>query len=520
MNGSHTPKDFLGGLKENWKNDILSGFSIFLIALPLCIGIAIASGAPATAGIYAGIIGGIVVSLISGSYVTINGPAAGLIVIVLSSIEKLGGGNNALGFQYTLAAIVCCGLIQIVMGLIRAGDLASLFPTSVIHGMLAAIGIIIFVKQFHVLLGVETTKTSVFDLLSDMPYEIIHLNPYVTIIGLVSVAIIVGMNYIKNEKLKKIPAALVVVVVGIILQKIFDFDSGRSYEYFGNTYHLGNDYLVKIPENFFDGINHPDFSVFYSKEFGIQVFAITMVASLESLLTVSAIDRLDPYKRESNMNTELIAKGVGNTVLGLIGGIPIIAEVVRSSANISNGAKTRWSNFFHGIFLLLFLLILPDLIRMTPITCLSALLMVVGVRLSIPEFKKMYSIGMEKFIIFLVTIYFTLADDLLVGVGFGVATRFIINFLNMYLPKGVAVNDIFVCNLKKIEFEDEIFIKVIGVAFFTNILKLKKTLRKLPKGKNVKLDLSEVYYVDSTVLTNLLDFRERYESLGGKFALV
>jgi MFS superfamily sulfate permease-like transporter len=521
MSQIKVPKDYFTGLKENWKSDILSGFTIFLIALPLCIGIAIASGAPAMAGLYSGIVGGIVVSLLSGSYLTINGPAAGLIVIVLTSIETLGNGNKALGFEYTLAVIAISGIIQIILGLVRAGDFASLFPSSVIHGMLAAIGLIIIIKQFHVLLGVQTSKNNIIDLIQDIPHEITLLNPYITLIGLISIAIVLGMNYIKNETLKKIPSALVVAIVAIILQELIDFSNEREYEFLGNTYFIGKRYLVDIPESFTAGFTKPNFSIVFTKPFLLQVVIISVVASLESILTAFAVDKLDPYKRESDMNKELIAKGIGNTILGFIGGLPIIAEVVRSSANITNGAKTRWSNFFHGLFLLIFIVFFGPLIKKIPISALSALLIVVGFRLAIPNFVRMYKVGIDKFFVFMVTVYITLAEDLLLGIGYGIFTRFFINLISMYLPKGMVLSDLFICNIKIISDENDpvIKVKVWGLAVFSNFLKIKKLLYSLPKGKTVELDITEVILVDSTVVENLESFKTLYESSDGTFLI-
>jgi MFS superfamily sulfate permease-like transporter len=516
------PSDYLKGLKENWKSDILSGFTIFLIALPLCVGIAIASGAPAMAGIYSGIVGGMLVSLLSGSHLTINGPAAGLIVIVLTSIETLGEGNPQLGFEYTLAAIVIAGIIQIIIGVLKAGDFASLFPSSVVHGMLAAIGIIIVIKQFHVLVGVDTKKNNIIDLIADIPDELIHLNPYITFIGIVSIGILIGMDYIKQEKLKKIPASMIVAIVAIIMQELFRFSDERNYELFGKTYFIGKSFLVNIPDSFSEGFNSPNFSKLFTKPFMIQVFVIAIVASMESLLTAHAVDKLDPYKRSSDMNRELIAKGLGNMILGMIGGLPIIAEVVRSSANINNGAKTRWSNFFHGLFLLLFILFLDAIIRKIPVTALSAMLIVVGIRLAVPQFKEMYHVGIDKFFVFIVTVFFTLLDDLLVGIAYGVIAKFMINLISMYLPKGMILSDLFICHIKIVSSDDDpvIRVKLWGLAVFSNFLKIKKTLYGLPKGKSVVLDLTEVNLIDSTVIENILDFQHVYESSGGHFEIV
>ncbi|EMY77291.1 inorganic anion transporter, SulP family [Leptospira weilii serovar Ranarum str. ICFT] len=515
-----TPKDFLPGLLENWKSDILSGFIIFLIALPLCIGIAIASGAPPMAGILSGIVGGLLVSILGGSYITINGPAAGLIVIVLGSIETLGHGDLAAGFKYTLAATVIAGALQIFFSFMRAGVLATIFPSAVIHGMLAAIGVIIFLKQFFTALGYAPATKSIIGLIKELPIGLVHLNPEIAIVGFISIIVLVGIPFLPNPKLKKIPGPLVVASLGIAMGVALQFNVEHTYSLFGNEFMVGPKSLVSIPANFLDGFTFPDFSRVNTVEFFSQVMAIFLVASLESQLTVAAVDKLDPYRRNSDLNRDLFSKGVGNFVLGLIGGLPIIAEVVRSSANIHNGAKTRWSNFFHGAFLLIFILVLPGIARMIPLASLAAILMVTGYRLAIPELKKTWKVGMDQVFLFFITIYFTIADDLLVGIFAGVVAKFAIHILNIILPKGITLNDFFRIRSESHETNQKIRIEFYGLAIFLNFISIRKVLYNIPKSKNVQIDLSGILLVDHSVMENLLTFSEKYEEEGGKFELV
>ncbi|XDD50200.1 SulP family inorganic anion transporter [Leptospira sp. WS92.C1] len=514
------PQDFFPGLLENWKSDILSGFIIFLIALPLCIGIAIASGAPPMAGILSGIVGGLIVSILGGSYVTINGPAAGLIVIVLGSIETLGHGDLAAGFKYTLAATVIAGALQVLVSFLRAGVLATIFPSAVIHGMLAAIGVIIFLKQFFVAVGYTPATKSIIGLINELPVGLVHPNPQIAIVGLISIIILISIPFLPNARLKKIPGPLVVAVLGIILGIAFQFNTEHTYSFFGGEFLVGPKSLVAIPPSFLEGFTSPDFSKVNTVEFFSQVVAIFLVASLESQLTVAAIDKLDPYRRNSDLNRDLFSKGVGNFILGWIGGLPIIAEVVRSSANINNGARTRWSNFFHGAFLLIFILALPNIARMIPLASLAAILMVTGYRLAIPELKKTWKVGMDQVFLFFITIYFTVADDLLVGIFVGVLAKFAIHVLNIILPKGITLNDFFRIRTESQTKQNGIKIEFHGLAIFLNYISIRKVLYSIPKSQNIQVDLSGVLLVDHSVMENLLSFAEKYKEEGGTFELV
>ncbi|MCF8447762.1 MAG: SulP family inorganic anion transporter, partial [Bacteroidia bacterium] len=338
------PADGLAGLKKHWKDDLLSGFVISLIALPLCLGIAMASGVPPMAGIIAGIIGGLLVSLTSGSYLTINGPAAGLAVIVLMSMEgfkKMAPAGltpeqiEIFAYQCTLAVGIGCGVLQLLFGFIKAGVLSNFFPSSVVHGMLAAIGIMIFAKQFHTAVGVKPDAKSMLGIIGAIPNSLLHMNPEIAIISVVSLLILIGLPMIKHPFAKKIPAPLLVILVTIPLGHYFNLESEHKYLFLdGHEYNLGPKFLVSLPENFLDGIVLPRFDYLLTG-FGIQMMiTYSLVSSLESLLTAAAVDKLDPYKRTSNFNRELFAKGSGNMASSFLGGLPIIAEVVRSSANV------------------------------------------------------------------------------------------------------------------------------------------------------------------------------------------
>ncbi len=363
------PKDYLPGLRENWRSDLVSGFILFLLAVPLSLGIALASGVPPFAGIITAIVGGMIVSLTSGSHVTINGPAAGLIVIVLGAVEGLGEGDAEAGYRLALAVGVVAGALQIIGGLLRAGKVTSFFPLSVVHGMLAGIGVIIISRQIHVALGVPGVGGHGLHPITEIPHSIANLDPEVALIGLVSVLIMIFWPMLKQAA-KFMPAALMAAAAGVAL---------------GAAFGLEESFLIDLPESFSAGFTTPDFSRILEVESFRWIVAFLFVASLESLLTASAVDKLDPWKRRSNMNRELLGKGSGNMISCMIGGLPMIAEVVRSTANILNGARTRWSNFFHGFFILVFVAVLPGVLEMIPLAALAGILVVVGWKLFNPR---------------------------------------------------------------------------------------------------------------------------------------
>jgi MFS superfamily sulfate permease-like transporter len=335
------PNDELKRFKDNFSADATSGFIVFLLALPLSLGIAKASDFPSLMGLISAILGGIVVSFFAGSKLTIKGPAAGLIAIVVGAVADFGGGEK--GWHLALGAIVVAGLVQILFGVFKLGKLVDFFPLSVVHGMLAAIGIIIIIKQFPVLLDVNPVLTkgkSPFELIAAIPFFIKNLDPRASGIGLVSFAIMLYWAKVPVDFLKKIPASLVVLLIAITAELYMDFQHTEpAYA----MVHIGN-LLENIHVNVdFSGMAQSGIFIKY-------VIMFALVGSLESLLTVKAIDLLDPHQRKSNANKDLIAVGIGNTIAGILGGLPMISEVARSSANVANGAQTRWSNFFHGFF--------------------------------------------------------------------------------------------------------------------------------------------------------------------------
>jgi MFS superfamily sulfate permease-like transporter len=514
------PKTGWPGLVENWRADLIAGFLVFLIALPLCLGIAMASGFPPMSGIITAVIGGLVVSRISGSHVTINGPAAGLIVVILSAVQSLGQGDAMAGYRYTLAAIVVASVLQILMGLFKAGRLNAYFPSSVVHGMLAAIGIIIMAKQIHVMLGVKPESGEILPTIAEIPHSLVSLNPDIAIIGFSGLLIMMVWSLVKNRYLKMIPAPLIVVAVGMLLDRYFDLEHEHIYLFLPDQaflphheYTIGPKFLVSIPDNVLSSFYFPDFGMVGTTAFWGAVVSICLVGSLESLLSTTAVDKLDPYQRYSDLNRDLTAVGVGNLLAGAIGGLPMIAEIVRSSANVGDGAKTGWANFFHGLFLAIFVLLFPWLIHEIPLASLASLLVYTGFRLASPrEFAKTLDIGREQLILFVVTIVGVLATDLLIGVAIGILAKILIHLINGVKPS----------HLLKISYDirketpDTTLIQVKGSAIFSNFIALKSEMARLPEGKTIIFDLADADLIDHTVMELIDRYRHDYIDRGGR----
>ncbi len=504
---SSMPKDGWEGFKENFSADAVSGFIVFLLALPLSLGIAKASDFPPLMGVLTAIIGGLVVSFFAGSRLTIKGPAAGLIVIVAGAVAEFGGGET--GWHLALGAMVVAGILQIGFGFLKLGKLADFFPLSAIHGMLAAIGLIIIAKQIPVLLGVDPALSAGKDpleLIAEIPHFIASMNQQAAFIGILSLSILMGLPLIKNSYLKKIPLPLLVLIVAMPLATYYGFkQAGPSYL----MVKLGN-FLGSIHLNAsMDGFQHTGIFIKY-------VIMFALVGSLESLLTVKAIDMLDPYKRKSDTNKDLIAVGVGNTLAALLGGLPMISEVARSSANVSSGAKTRWANFFHGTFILTFVLLATPLIEMIPNAALAAMLITVGIKLAHPkEFVQTFKIGKEQLAIFLVTIFFTLFEDLLVGIAAGIALKLI-----LHVMRGAPFSALFKAPIE-VSFEgDEYLVSIEKAAVFSNFIGIKNKLQEIPPGFNVTVDLHKTRFVDHSVLENLHHIQHDYEHSGGRFQII
>jgi len=481
------------------KHDLPAGLSVFLVALPLCLGIALASGAPLYAGLLSGIIGGLVVALISGSPLAVSGPAAGLTTLVAASIISLGD------YKIFLLAVMVAGLFQLLLGLLKLGAIANYFPSSVIKGMLAAIGIILISKQIPLALGYDQPDfwTSGFlklfspdNFLGSFENFNHHITRGAVLITFISLIIIILLQRPFAKKLKVIPAPLLVVVVGIIINILFTNVN--------SDFSLKQTQLVNIPSNIFASISFPDFSkLFSTAEIWKDGIIIGLLATLETLLCIEAVDKLDKHNRITPVNRELIAQGIGNMTCGLLGAIPMTAVVVRGAANVDAGGRTKLSAFTHGLFLLLAVLLVPFLLNKIPYASLAAILIVTGYNLTKPKlFRNMWGLGWKQFLPFLITVLVILSTDLLIGVSIGllISIYFIVqnNFKAEYKITKSTHLDI-----------ETHYIKLNSNVTFLNKVKLRKALDEIPEYSVLTIDGSECNFIDYEILEIVSEYHNK-----------
>ena len=491
----------MNSIKKSLGADLLAGMVVFLVALPLCLGIAVASGAPPFAGIISGIIGGIIVGSLSKSHVSVTGPAAGLIAIILVAVTDL-------GYETFLVAVMVAGLIQLTLGLAKAGGISSYFPTSVIEGMLVAIGIIIIKKELPHAIGYDLEHEGDFFsyqlLKADEGFfgELLHSFNYAhtgaIIVSVVSIAIIIAFNKVPAlKKIKAIPGALVAVVAGILMNELFKAAMPQWI--------IANEHLVVLPtadsvQAFLGQFQTPDLNGFANPKVWVTGLTIAIVASIETLLCLEAGDKMDPLKRYSSANAELRAQGIGNLLSGLIGGIPMTSVIVRTTANINAGAKTKMSAIFHGIFLLLAVIAIPGLLNKIPMASLAAILIMIGLRLASPKvFKHIWQSGKHQFVPFIITVIAVVFTDLLKGVGIGLVVSI------FYILKGNMKLAYFFRKEQHHEGET-IHIDLAQEVSFLNKAAIKATLSALPQNSKVVVSADNTVYIDHDVLELLRDF--------------
>ena len=502
-----------GGLSfSTIKQDLPAGLVVFLVALPLCLGIALASGAPLFSGLIAGIVGGVVVAVLSGSQLAVSGPAAGLTVIVLNAITEIGS------YQGFLLAVVIAGVLQLILGFAKAGTIGKYFPSSVIKGMLAAIGIILIIKQIPHALGYDADYNGDFQFIqSDSENSFTALftavnkiNIGAAIISIVSLVILSTWDKFKSTKFGVLPAPLIVVVVGIGLNMIFE----SAHQIFV----LRDEHLVTVPVansvgEFFTFFTLPDFS--YINQPAVYKAAITLaiIASIETLLSIEAIDKIDPYKRDTPSNRELKAQGIGNMVSGFIGGLPLTAVIVRGAANVNAGAQSKMEAVIHGLLLLLSAIFIPNIINLIPYASLAAILLVTGYKLTnVSLYRSMLKVGANQFIPVVVTIVAIVFTDLLLGISIGLAIGV------FYVLKNNMQNT-YSNNIKSRKENEPIHIVLSEEVSFLNKASILKTLDELPEDSHVIIDGSRSRYIDYDVLEVINDFKDTAKLRNIKFEL-
>jgi MFS superfamily sulfate permease-like transporter len=489
-------------LFANLKSDFASGLVVFLVALPLCLGIAMASGAPLFSGIIAGVVGGIVVGYLSQSHISVSGPAAGLTAIILTAITDFGA------FDVFLLSVFIAGLIQLALGFLKAGSISNYFPTNVIEGMLAGIGIIIILKQIPHAFGydadfegdqafIQNDGSNSFSFLFDI---LNHIQLGAVVVSLVSLVILISWDKVSFlKKLKLVPGALVAVIVGVLLNEFF-VSTGSSLA-------IANEHLVSLPvpksfDEFKAIIVTPNFSAVTNPQVWVVAVTIAIVASIETLLCIEASDRMDVQKRYTDTNVELRAQGIGNIISSLLGGLPMTSVVVRSSANNNAGAKSKMSAIIHGVLLLISVLSVPAILNKIPLATLATVLILVGYKLAKPAtFMHFWEKGKYQFIPFIATLVFVVATDLLKGVALGIIIS-IIFVLRGNLKRAY--------NFKKEEYEDGdiIHIDLAQEVSFLNKAAIKQTLNEIPENSKVIINAHDTEYIAHDVLDLIREFKE------------
>tara|TARA_X000000950_G_scaffold103345_1_gene130402 strand:- start:6456 stop:8687 length:2232 start_codon:yes stop_codon:yes gene_type:complete len=518
MSKPQSIKQFMGDLPKN----IFSGFVVSLIALPLGLGLALASEAPPIAGIIAAIVGGMVVSIIGGSHLTITGPGNGLVIVILSAIVGLGEGDLYQGYLYTLAAIIISGVLLFLFGLFRLGRLSEFFPSTALQGMLAAIGIGILAKQFHVMLGFTQIKGNTITQLALIPESIknLFINPSFEFllasgIGVLSLIFLFLYSRIRNPIFHLIPAPMWVVIGSIAVIYYYDLIKNTPQI-------LDPALMITLPENLLGSLPRPNFGKTLNADFISHTLSITLVAVIESLLSIKAVDKLDPLKRRSNINKDLRALGIATGISGFLGGLNVVTVIARSSVNVNNGGNNRSANFFHAAFLVIFILLFAEQIQRIPLPALAAILVYTGYKLAAPEnLLKIYRVGKEQAIIFLITLIATLMTSLTTGILLGILATLLVHiFLNkssvLFSQNWLKPNVLMYLE----EESGNYYVSVKNFCSFINFFKLKAKLDEIPPNEHAIVDFSMCEFVDHTVMEGINDYSRGFSRKGGVFEII
>jgi MFS superfamily sulfate permease-like transporter len=480
------PPDGFAGLRQYWRWDGFSALLVFVLSLPFCLSVAFASGFPIISGIITAVVGGLVITFVSNSHLSIKSPSLGLVPVVFFAVHNLGSGYLFTGYQYTLALIVLAGVLQMLWGLLRVGEWLSVISDAIVYGILATIGIIVFVHQLPFLVGIQPKTIDTLGILRDLPFQIWEIKPAVAFIGLLSLLILFTFSSIKSRFVPIFPTPMLVVLLGVILS--FYFQLKNSPE---------SPYLLDLPHTAREIITLPNFERVFTWQSAYYILVIAIFGSLETMLNTKSVDAIDFYRRKTKTNREIFAIGLGNVISGSLGGLPMVSSLDFSSANVNSRAKTRWANFFHGLYVLIFLLIAVNFIEHIPLAVLAAILIYHAYKLFTPDlYKDILYVGKDQFIVFVATVVVGLISGVLGGILAGFATNLLI-----YLWMGASWKSLFWSNVKVVNFgnnRNKITIK--NEALATNYLDLNRQIAQLPKGGQIYLDFTKCKIIDYNFL--------------------
>ncbi|MFK7899451.1 MAG: SulP family inorganic anion transporter [Cyclobacteriaceae bacterium] len=511
------PQEGIAGLKKNWTKDLVAGLVVFAVALPMCMAIAEASGFPATAAIYTSIIGGLIVTFFSGTFLAIKGAPAGLSTIALGCITTMSEGRTIQeGYSLAVAVIVAAGVIQILFGVIKAGALGDFFPASVVQGMLAALGIIIAIQQLPVALGVEVHTTNAYKIVLEWREIFALASRKEAIIAFTCLGVLFTFNSIK--KLRIVPAPLLAVVTGVILGNYFGIEAGanelkdvgdeggRSLELFHNA-----------PIDLIHNIQLPDFSALLSPTAWEYILLFAFIGSIESLLSAKAIDKMDPYARKTNLSKDLLAIGIGNVLSGMVGGLSMISASKRGAVNVTSGGRTRWSNFFHALFMFGIVLFAAKYLKAIPLSALASILIFSGINLVRPsQFFKVFKVGAVEFVVYFITMLAVFFFGLIYGILIGVVAELI-----FHLFFGVSLISLFKPRIEVDNYnENTTIVAFKDAATFSNYLYIKTYLNKIPKDHNIVFDFAEAIVVDHSFLEHVSFFEDQVKAQGRQIEVI
>lgn len=513
------------GFRKYWRYDLIAAISVSLVALPLSLAIAKGMGLPPISGLITATIGGLMTLFYRSGHLTITGPGAGLIAVVGASAVALsdqGSTDPYSGFPHVLGAIIIAGSIQVVIGILKWGRIAEVFPASVIQGVLASIGIIIFAKQLHVAMGTDSDGNNTVEIIQHLFEKIPQIDPFIAIISGIGILLLIFHARISYQVARFIPGPVWVLAIAVPIVLLYNYLEVNQIAVFGKVFEAPEDYLIDVPDNWMDGLAFPSFEKAGTGKFWMAVISINLISSVISLSAAKAIDRLDPYKRKTNLNRDLTSTGIATIASGAVGGLPVLNVIVRSTVNVHNQAKTKWSNFYHGLFIALFVLLLTPIIQLFPVAALAAVLIVTGYKLASPRvFKDVYRQGLEQTVFFLSTIVITLYQNALIGILGGIAVTLIAHLLISRLSIPQFIQMAFKSGTILKENKDGSYtLRVKGVANFLSLLRLIGILEKIPAGADVKVDLSKTRLIDLTFQEKLSEFRTAHQLTGGKVHII